>query len=479
MTTTAGAGPDVLRARMAAAIGGRLPGHIERLGWTAPQLASWQQARLRALLARALERSPFHAARLAGINPARFELADLPRLPVMTKTQMMDHFDEVITDQRVTRDLADRHLAASTTKPALLLGDYVCLVSGGSSGLRGVFVQRAEEYAEFAASATRRAMSALAAGGGDHSEGLVIGMVAAASPVHSSGMAVATATGPPIRMVAAPATWPTARIVERLNAAQPPALIGYPTRLAALAREQHAGRLRLRLATVTAISEMLTAADREAISAAFGVPVIDMFVSTEGLVGHTDPGGRVFTFASDTCLAECVDEAGRPVPDGVASGRVLVTNLHNLTQPLIRYELTDHFTPAGTSPGGYLRARVEGRAEDVFRYGSIRVHPSALTTALLQAQQVREYQVRQTIRGADITVVTEAGLDDEALAAAVEQSLRRAGLADPQVTIGHAAALARDPLTGKVRRFIAASQASLDSPGLAGDGPRAEGSGHG
>jgi hypothetical protein len=41
-----------------------------------------------------------------------------------------------------------------------LLGDYVCLVSGGSSGLRGVFVQTAEEYAEFAASATRRAIAA-------------------------------------------------------------------------------------------------------------------------------------------------------------------------------------------------------------------------------------------------------------------------------------------------------------------------------
>jgi phenylacetate-CoA ligase len=464
---------------MATAIGGRMPGHIERLGWAEPQLAAWQQARLRALLARAIDRSPFHAARLTGIDPARFELADLPQLPVMTKTQMMERFDEVITDRRVTRDLTEQHIAASTTEPALLLGDYVCLVSGGSSGLRGVFVQTAEEYAEFAASATRRAMSAFLAGGGHRAEGLVTGMVAAASPVHSSGMAVATATGPPIRMVSAPATWPTARIVECLNAAAPPALIGYATRLAALAREQNAGRLRLRLAAVTAISEMLTPADAEAIGVAIGVPVTNMFVSTEGLVGHTDPGGEVFTFASDTCLAECVDEAGRPVADGTASARVLVTNLHNLTQPLIRYELTDHFTPAGTSPGGFLRASVEGRAEDVFRYGSTLVHPSALTTALLRAVQVRGYQVRQTTRGADVTVVADAGLDDEALAAAVRQSLRQAGVAEPHVTIGHAAVIARDPLTGKIRRFIATRHTSPDSVGLAGNGTQADGIGHG
>jgi hypothetical protein len=116
---------------------------------------------------------------------------------------------------------------------------------------------------------------------------------------------------------------------------------------------------------------MLTPGDREAISGAFGVPVINTFVSTEGLVGHSEPGGMMLTFASDTCIAECVDEAGRPVPDDTASARVLVTNLHNLTQPLIRYELTDRFTPADASAGGFLRASVEGRSEDIFCYGDI------------------------------------------------------------------------------------------------------------
>src|SRR5256885_2361012 len=99
------------------------------------------------------------------------------------------------------------------------------------------------------------------------------------------------------------------------------------------------------------MSEAIAPAERAAVAEAFGVPVTDMFVSTEGLVGHSEPGGTVLTFASDTCLAECADD------------RVLVTNLHNLTQPLIRYELTDRFTPAGTSPGGALRASVEGRAD--------------------------------------------------------------------------------------------------------------------
>ena len=459
MTPTTSTDLGLLRARMAAALGGRMAAHIKRLDWGPGQLASLQRTRLRALLARAIDRSPFHAARLAGIDPARFELADLAQLPIMTKAQMMGSFGEIVTDRRLTRDQVDRHLAASAAEPALLFGDYVCLLSGGSSGLRGVFIQTVEEYAEFVASVNRRAMAAFLGSGGDPARGLVLGIVAAASPVHSSGLAAAMATSPPLQLVPAPATLPTATIVERLNAAQPPALIGHATKLAELAREQSAGRLRLRLRAVTSISEMLTSEDRAAISAAFGVPVIDMFVSTEGLVGHSEPGGLVLTFASDTCIAECVDEAGRPVPDGTMAERVLITNLHNLTQPLIRYELTDRFTPAGTSPGGFARASVAGRADDVFRYGSTSVHPSAMVTPLLRALQVREFQVRQTSCGADITVVADAGLDDAALAAAVELSLRQAGVTGPHVTISHAQAIVRDPGTGKVRRFVAAGAA--------------------
>jgi len=56
----------------------------------------------------------------------------------------------------------------------------VVLVSGGSSGQRGLFVQTADEYAEFAASVTRRGLAAALAVGGLPPEGLVIGMVGGA-----------------------------------------------------------------------------------------------------------------------------------------------------------------------------------------------------------------------------------------------------------------------------------------------------------
>jgi phenylacetate-coenzyme A ligase PaaK-like adenylate-forming protein len=468
MTTAVITDVERLRARVVAAIGRQMPGHIERLGWDAGRLAAHQRERLRALLARAIAHSPFHSGRLRGVDPDRFELADLARLPVMTKTQMMENFDVATTDRRLTRDLVEQHLARSVTEPSLILGDYVGLVSGGSSGRRGLFVQTVDEYTEFAVSVTRRAMAAAVAAGGPPPEGLVIGMVGAGSPVHSSGLAAVMATQPPVRLVAAPASLPTAEIVRRLNEAQPPSLLAYAAKLAELAREQREGRLRLNLRSVTSMSESISPAERADVAEAFGVPVIDMFVSTEGLVGHSEPGGTVLTFASDACIAECTDDEGRPVPDGVASSKVLVTNLHNLTQPIIRYELTDRFTSHGVSEGDCLRASVEGRSDDMFRYGGISVHPFAIGSPLLHAPAVREFQIRQTERGADIAAVIDGDFDPAATAAAVGNCLRQAGLADPQVGIRRVGALDRDPMTGKARRFIPLSAGSCAAPGSSG-----------
>ncbi|HEY3651525.1 MAG TPA: hypothetical protein VGL33_26400, partial [Streptosporangiaceae bacterium] len=414
-----------------------------------------QRDRLRALLARAIAGSPFHAGRLRGVDPDRFELADLTRLPVMTKADMMENFDTATTDRRLTRGLVERHLARAVTDPSLLLGDYVVLVSGGSSGQRGLFVQAADEYAEFAASVTRRAMAAaVAAAGRLPPEGLVIGMVGAGSPVHSSGLGCVTATRPPVRLVSAPASLPVAEIVRRLNAAQPPNLLAYAAKLAELAREQRDGRLKLNLRSVASFAEAISMPERIAITEAFGVPVIDLFASTEGLVGHSEPGETVLMFAGDTCIAECVDDEGCPVPDGTTSAKVLVTNLHNLTQPIIRYELTDRFTPAGTSDGGALRASVEGRSDDLFRYAEASVHPFVIGAPLLHAPAVREFQIRQTERGADIAAVINGDFDPSAMVTTVRRNLCQAGLARPQVGFRRVEALDRDAMTSKARRFI-------------------------
>jgi phenylacetate-coenzyme A ligase PaaK-like adenylate-forming protein len=452
--TMTGTAVQSARARMSAELGPRIPQHIERLDWSAERLVAHQRDRLRALLAHALEASPFHARRLGRFDPERFEVADLARLPISTKAEMMAAFDGLVTDRRLSRRLVEDHLAASTREPSLLLDEYVCLASGGSSGVRGVFVQRAGEYAEFAASILRTRFAGLLAGGGMPPEGLVIALVAAASPVHSTGFAAATASGP-VQLIPVPATLPIPEAVERLNALQPPAVLGYPTRLALIAREQLAGRLCIAPRSVSATSELLTPEDRATITAAFGVPVIDLFASTEGLVGQSEPGETVMTFATDTCLVELVDDENRPVPEGVPASKVLITNLHNLTQPLIRYELNDRFIGHPSPPGsGYRRAEVDGRADEMFRYGPVEVHPHVVRSVMVMAPEIVDYEVRQTERGVAVLVVAAGAVHRGALADALEDGLRRAGVPGPQASVRTVSGIERHAETGKARRFI-------------------------
>jgi phenylacetate-CoA ligase len=455
MTTITDTGVEALRARVGAALARRLDEHIERLGWDAGQIEQFQRDELRRLLVRAVERSPFHARRLVAIDPERFELEQLPQLPVMTKEQMMSSFDELLTDQRLTRARVEGHLAGLGMEPRLLDDDYVCLASGGSSGLRGVFVQTLEEYLEFVACIVRRGVARAVATGGPPPGGLAIGIVAAAAPVHSSGFGAAVATGYPVRLIPAPATLPVAEVVRRLNEAQPPALLAHTSKLLTLAAERRAGRLRIEPMAITAIGETVTAEDRGAIEAAFGISLITQFTSTEGLVGQSDPGSDVVSFAGDACIVEFVDANNQRVPEGVPSAKALVTNLHNRTQPLIRYELTDRFIPHPSDPRtGLVRATVEGRADDVFHYGKVAVDPLVIRTVMVRTPAALEYQVRQTELGIDVAVIAQDELNPTALMLALAQSLNAAGLADPQVRVHEVTDIPRHPETGKARRFL-------------------------
>jgi len=163
----------------------------------------------------------------------------------------------------------------------------------------------------------------------------------------------------------------------------------------------------------------------------------------------------VISFAGDACIVEFVDANNQPVPEGVPSAKALVTNLHNRTQPLIRYELTDRFVRHPSDPRtGVVRATVEGRADDVFQYADVAVDPLVIRTVMVRTTAAREYQVRQTARGIDIAIIAEGELNPTVVAAALAQSLNAAGLPDPEVGVREVTDIARHPETGKARRFI-------------------------
>ncbi len=112
---------------------------MSRIGWSREQIERHQLERLRGLLGWALGRSHFHAERLKGLDPSSMTVEDLARLPVMSKTDAQSAWDEIVTVPHLTRAEAERILAEQSWFSYTAHGEQV-FSSGGSSGVRGVYV---------------------------------------------------------------------------------------------------------------------------------------------------------------------------------------------------------------------------------------------------------------------------------------------------------------------------------------------------
>jgi len=158
----------------------------------------------------------------------------------------------------------------------------------------------------------------------------------------------------------------------------------------------------------------------------------------------------------DEIIIERVDDSGTPVGPDEPAVRTLATGLSNWTFPFIRYDLGDQVTSlAGVCACGSTFARVAdigGRRDDDFRYGAATVPPIAFRHILGTDPRVSEYQVTQTVTGADIVVV---GVPDaDVLTSALIAALRSYGLSEPTIRIRVTDSLRRQRASGKLRRFI-------------------------
>jgi phenylacetate-CoA ligase len=428
----------------------------ERLRWTRAGLREYQAAALRRLLGTAMTGSPWHARRLGAVDPGAFAVQDLPGLPVMTKADLMASFDHIVTDRRLSRTLAERHLA-SLDSDAYVLGRYHVVASGGSSGQRGVFAYDWDAWPSFYLSLHRffqRDWSSDPALAGIPQR---VAVVMASRATHMSSAQAQTFTRPGTELRNFPVTLPLEDIVAGLNQWQPTILQGYPSILHQLCFEARSGRLRISPRRIRSRAEPLLPQTRADLEDTWGVTVHNEWVCTEGASAATCGAGQGLHLSEDLVIIEPVDAAGRPVPAGVPSDKVYLTNLYNLALPLIRYELTDQMTfLRGACPCGTAFARiadVQGRIEDLFHYGpGIQVHPHIFRSPLSREPRVIEYQVRQTPAGADITVVTDGPVDARRIGQEIRIALSRLGLPDPVINIFPAAALDRSA-TGKLRRF--------------------------
>jgi phenylacetate-coenzyme A ligase PaaK-like adenylate-forming protein len=223
-----------------------------------------------------------------------------------------------------------------------------------------------------------------------------------------------------------------------------------------LVEEARRGRLRVPVERISVFGDVLDRAAAAAAVEVFGVQPAEGYPTTDvGCIAQQAPGEPGLYLNEDLLLIEAVDPDERPVPSGVAADHLLVTSLHQFTMPMIRYRIDDRVVvdPEPSRYSAYRRlASIEGRSDELFRYGDVTVHPHVFRTAIGRHLEIADFDVAQTERGVVVRIVG-AAVDGAALSGEISDGLRRAGLGAPEVDVVVVDRLPRTTV-GKRRPFV-------------------------
>ncbi|MCA9556132.1 MAG: phenylacetate--CoA ligase family protein [Myxococcales bacterium] len=403
------------------------------------QMQAVQARRLSALLQHARAHTALGEERLGHLD---LDAVDLTRVPTITKQLLTERFDHSVAHGVPSLAEVMAFTAARDQVGHQLKDEFICATTSGTTGRVGYFVTDKRAWAAlngalFARilrhrliprevlrfSPMRRYRMAMAVATGGH---FITRLVSTFQPLLARGM---------MTMEAFSITEPIEATVEKLNRYQPHYLHSYPTYLEMLARVQLEGALQIDPEFISLGSEPVSALARATIQRAFpNAEISETYGATECLpMANQCRHGRLHA-NTDLCVLEPVDADGQPVPVGVPSEKVLVTNLLNRAQPLIRYELMDSVTvldepcPCGAA---LPVIRVEGRSDDTFfladHEGRFHAYPPVPFEVLfLDLRGLEQYQlVHEAQNHLHIRVVTGPGADVAAVKAELLQRFRR------------------------------------------------------
>jgi phenylacetate-coenzyme A ligase PaaK-like adenylate-forming protein len=427
--------------------------------WSRGELAAQQARSLQAVRVHATAHSPFYREIHHGLDDA-----PLSELPVVTKQQLMERFDDVVTDRAIR--LADVEAYLDRAVATDVFRDrYRVTATGGTTGRRGVFLANAVEWRTVLASYSRAYdWAGVRVGLTNHFR---MAVVSSRNPSHQSaivGASVASRFVPTLRL---DATQPLVEIVRDLNAFRPDALVGYASLLGVLAEERRAGRLAITPKGIFSASEVLTDDIRARLRAAFGVAATNVYAATEAAGIASECRQRRLHLYEDLVIAEIVNEQNQPVGSREYGAKLLVTVLFARTQPLIRYELSDRVQRLdGACVDGLpfgLIGGIEGREEEVLTLSGARVHPNVFHSAL-QALPVSGWQVVEDEGSLRVLLARPFGpIVESDVAAGIASQLGLVGAHGVQIDVAVVPEIPRTRL-GKAPLIRRATQRPRDGP---------------
>ena len=359
------------------------------------------------------------------------EHLSLESLSPVRKKDLMEHYEQWVTDPEITYSAVISYLKESKAEQ-LYLSKYTGLTTSGTSGvpmpmlrdsyhntIHGAMINRRFIFKNISADIMNPCNSRIAS---------IIYTDPKVSSYRSFMKAKNAAGAYADNMQAFSPAMSVKELVRRIDEFDPDMITCYPSALCALAIEQKKGNLHLHLKAIACSAEVLTEEMYALFTETFQCPVLNNYCSTEGGEAAMSCNCGHLHINEDWVIIEPVNQELQPVQDADAwSDGILVTDLSNYVQPIIRYHMNDqirictHCNCGSTFPYMEIRGRSGGVAEICGKTVMI----VNLTAALEKMPLVYTAQVIQTAPDTlEIRAVCINEADREKAFSMIERKLR-------------------------------------------------------
>lgn len=327
------------------------------------QIQKLQEKKLREMLSYAYENSAYYRRKFeaSGITNKNIQTIPLLQIPTITKAEMLENFDELVTASDLTQDGLRKFDFEEAKNRKTYLEKYHVVHSSGSMGKPGYFVYDEAAWSSMLLGIIRGALwnmsmlqilQLLA-------RGPRIVYLAATDGRYGGAMAVGDGIdGIRASQIHLDIKTPLDQWIVQIREFKPNIIIGYPSAIKILAELVDQGDVVLKVIRIVSCGEPLGSSLRNYLEKVFEARVVNFYGASESLALGVEINKQEGMFLFDDMnVIEVID------------GNMYLTSLYNFVQPLIRYKITDNLTitkPQSNSIYPFTKAEgLLGRSEDI------------------------------------------------------------------------------------------------------------------
>ncbi len=331
---------------------------IHRSFYSEKRIKRCQTKQLKKIYNYAIKNSPFYQELYK--DKSFNTIDDFHKLPIINKKIMMDNFTSLNTCGLIKEEVMDYAVDKENNKDFLgyYKGEYVIGLSSGTSGNKGIYITPKEM--------TKRLPSVFLA-----RSGLSIGMlpykILFVLRVFSQGFEDINSKLVDLHYCSTMEKIDL--IVDKINSLNINILMAPPSLIRELL--PYSDQIKSKIKKIVTYAEVLEDVDKERFEKEFKTEVIEIYQASEGQMASACKYGHLH-INEELVYVELYDEDGNLIEEeDVVGHKMIITNLINYAQPLIRYEMNDMIVLDKECPCGSKYRRIKkvlGRHDDLIYF---------------------------------------------------------------------------------------------------------------